>query len=165
MFIFSSIFSTFSNEGEILTLSGKFISKKGHSMAKKYGTDYFFQINDEKGKTYAYPITVKDKNMAKMIRDNRSKVFTIVAVPTSKKVQVGEVSKYVHVLDIKQAQVFSMKSLGLQESDMQVPQSAHPYYDRSKERQASPTFNISDKAANSIIFAAGAALLGSILIK
>lgn len=164
--VFSSIFSTHSNEGEILTLSGKFINKKGHSMAKKYGTNYFFQIRDEKGKTYAYPVVIKDKSVASSIRAQKSKVFTIVAVPTSKKVQVGEVAKYVHVLDVKQAEVFSMKSLGIQDKEMKnIPDAHHPYYDRSKGKQAVPTFNISDKAANTIIFAAGAALLGSILIK
>jgi hypothetical protein len=162
--MFSSIFSSFSNEGEVLTLSGKFISKKGQPMAKKYGTDYFFQIKDEKGKTYAYPIMIKDKKVAEMVRKNRTKVFTVVAVPTQKKMRVGEVSKYVHVLDIKEASVFSMKSLGVQDGGIQDQGPNAPYYDRSRPSKSSPTFNISDTAANSIIFAAGAALLGSMLI-
>ena len=164
LFFISSIFQTFSSNEEVLTLSGRFISKKGKPMAKKYGSEYFFQIRDEKGKIYAYPIIINDKNVAKKVKDNRNKIFTVVAMPTEKKIRVGEVSKYVHVLDIKKAAIFTMKSLAVQNKDINDEMSKHPYYNRSKPDKKSPSFNISDSAANSIIFAAGAALLGSILI-
>ncbi|WP_127716643.1 hypothetical protein [Halobacteriovorax sp. HLS] len=165
LFLVMSTVSIHSNEGEVLTLTGKFINKSGQAVSKKYGTDYFFQIKDESGKVYAYPVVIKDAKTAQKISKNKSKIFTVVAVPTQKKHQVGEVASYVHVLSVLEANTFSMKSLSVRQGDIQDQGPDIPYYDRSKTKQQSPTFNISDTAANSIIFAAGAALLGGMLIK
>lgn len=162
---FALIFSTLASETEVLKLSGKFVIKSNSKMSRKFGTKYFFQIKDERGKTFAYPVVVKDQKIRKLISKNPRGFFTISATPSQKKVQVGDVSRFVHVLNIKEANTFSMKSLGVAKTDkLNSMEPTVPYYHRENPNR-SPTFDISDKAANSIIFAAGAAILGSMLIK
>jgi hypothetical protein len=162
--LFTLISNTLASDSEMLRLSGKFVIKTNSKMSRKFGTKYFFQIKDESGKTFAYPVIVKGKKMKNLIANNPRGFFTISATPSQKKVQVGDVSRFVHVLDVKEANTFSMKSLGIAKSDkINKMEPTVPYYHR-KDPNRSPTFNISDKAANSIIFAAGAAILGAMLI-
>jgi len=161
---FSLTLGTLGSDTEVIRLSGKFVIKKSAKMERKFGTKYFFQIKDESGKDFAYPVVVKDKKLKGLILKNPKGFFTISATPSQKRVQVGEISRYVHVLEVKSANTFSLKSLGVAPSDkVNKAGPTVPYYHR-KDPNRSPTFQISDKAANSIIFAAGAAILGAMLI-
>ncbi|OUR96245.1 hypothetical protein A9Q84_07760 [Halobacteriovorax marinus] len=162
--LFTLTFSALASDGEVIRLSGKFVIKKNTKMSRKFGTKYFFQIKDESGKTFAYPVIVKAQKLRSLIAKNSRGLFTIAATPSQKRVQVGEVASFVHVLVVSEARTFSLKSLGvIPKNKMNQVEPTIPYYHR-KEPNRSPTFQITDKAANSIIFAAGAAILGSMLV-
>ncbi|ATH08931.1 hypothetical protein BIY24_13535 [Halobacteriovorax marinus] len=152
--------ASFGQSEEVLRLSGKFVIKKG---VEGQDNDLYFRIKDKRGKSYAYPVRVLNSKLRDSIRKNTKKTYTIEAVAKQKNIKINEVSKFVHFLDIQSASTFELSSLGVSSQDNVEREPDIPYYDRENPSKSKGGYRVSDKAANSIIFAAGAALLGAII--
>ncbi|WP_372651145.1 hypothetical protein [Halobacteriovorax sp.] len=152
----------FGQSEEVLKLSGKFVIKKG---VEGQDTDLYFKIKDKKGKSYAYPVRISDKKLNQSVRKNFQKIYIIEAVAKQKNIKINETSKFVNFLDIKTANSFELKSLGVTSEESSQRDPDIPYYDRENPANSRGGYRLSDKAANSIIFAAGAAILGAIIAK
>jgi hypothetical protein len=152
--------SVFAENQEVLRISGKFVIKKG---IEGLNTELYFRIKEKSGKSYAYPVRISDKALESKVLKDLKKIYTIEAVAKQISFKVNETTRFVHVLDVKTASKFDLKSLGVSDKDSLNREPDIPYYDR--ENPASNGYKVSDKAANSIIFAAGAAILGALLVK
>ncbi|PIK13809.1 hypothetical protein [Halobacteriovorax sp. JY17] len=152
----------FAQSEEVLRISGKFVTKKG---IQGVDTDLYFRIKDKAGKSYAYPVRISDSKLKASIQKNMKKTYTIEAIAKQKNIKINETSRFVHILDVKSATTFELKSLGISDEDDVNREPDIPYYDRENPANSKGGYRVSDKAANSIIFAAGAALLGALIVK
>ena len=152
--------SVFAQKEEVLRISGKFVIKKG---VQGLDSDLYFRIKDKEGKSYAYPVRISDKKLNNLVHKNIKKTYTIEAVAKQKSIKINEVSRFVHILDISSASTFELKSLGVASTDNVNREPDIPYYDRTSPSKSTGGYKISDTAANSIIFAAGAAILGALI--
>ncbi|GEM_PF-4070968 len=152
----------FGQNEEVLKLSGKFVIKKG---IEGQDTDLYFKIKDRKGKSYAYPVRISEKKLNQTVRSNLQKIYIIEAIAKQRNIRVNETSKFVNFLDIKTVNSFELKSLGITSEESSQRDPDIPYYDRENPANSRGGYRLSDKAANSIIFAAGAAILGAIIAK
>lgn len=155
-------FLAFGQSEEVVRLSGQFVIKKNIA---NQNSDLFFKIKDSDGKSYAYPVRVKNKKLNKSIRSNLNKTYTIEGIAKQRSIKVNETNRFVHFLDISSASIFDLKSLGIADSQHIDRDPDIPYYNREDPSKSKGGYRVSDKVANSVIFAAGAALLGTLIAK
>lgn len=146
-------------------LLGKFFHIKANDKrnpTKEF--EYFFSLTSDKGKGYAYPVIINDNKVLKKIRGSQGQQFLIYAVPDQKRVWIGENPKTVQVLKVSHANKISMGSL----SPMDINISSSNNYQSEMREKGQPEkatiSGVDDDVTNAVIFGAGAALLGSILL-
>lgn len=146
-------------------LLGKFHHIKASDKRNPTGKfEYFFSLTSDKGKGFAFPVIINDKNVIKKIRASLGQQFLVYAVPGEERVWVGENPKTVQVLKVSHANAISMGSL----SPMDINISSSNNYQSEMREKGQPEkvtiSGVSDVVTNAVIFSAGAALLGSILL-
>ena len=126
--------------------------------------EFFFSLTNDKGKGYAYPVVITDEKVIKKIRAGGGQQFLIYATPDQKRIWVGENPKVVQVLKVSHANAISLGSLS--PNDINISSSNNYQSEmREKGQPDKATINgVNDTVTNAVIFGAGAALLGSILL-
>jgi hypothetical protein len=126
--------------------------------------EYYFSLTTDKGKGYAYPVFLTDEKVIKKIRAGAGQQFLIYATPDQKRIWVGENPKVVQVLKVTHANAISLGSLS--PGDINIS-SSNNYQSEMREKgqpDKATISGVSDVVTNAVIFSAGAALLGSILL-
>lgn len=146
-------------------LLGKFhYVKKGDTRNPIQEFEYYFSLTSDKGKGYAFPVVIDDKKVLKKIRGSLGSQFLIYAVADEKRIWVGENPKTVQVLKVSHANSISLGSL----SPMDINISSSNNYQSEMREKGQPdratVSGLNDNVTNAVIFGAGAALLGSILL-
>lgn len=145
---------------EDVKILGRFIHLPKGDVKNKLGHEFYFVFDSEKGEPLAYPAKFREKDLANTVRQNLNKQFFIRAVPTDEKMFVGEQQREVRVFNIMDAAVIDLGAIG----SVSAPNTSQVTFGKT-DRPEKPTFGgINDTATNAIIFSAGAALLGSMLI-
>lgn len=143
-------------------LLGNFIYLNKTDKRNDLGYEYYLKIDTKKGQL-AYPVKFSDEKLKNFVRQNMSKQFLVKAVPTNENVFVGisETRTTVMVMNVIQAKPIDLASIGYKgglEAEVQ-PQM------KGETQSGRPSISgINDTVTNSIIFSAGAALLGSMLL-
>lgn len=151
-FIFS--FSSLATQ----TYFGKF-----HKAPKvdNFGFEYYFVLTAKDGNTYkqiAYPAEFVSKDVKKGLTNIDSKQFRVELDISKKHLKVGESDQFVQVVQIKKAQEMNLSDL----STNKVPE--YKIELTSPKSGKLSKDGINDNVTNALIFGAGAALLGSILL-
>lgn len=126
--------------------------------------EYYFSLTSDKGKGYAFPVIIQDKNIINKIRSGRGEQFLIYATAEKTRIWIGEVPKTLQVLKVSHANSISLGHLS--HSDINIS-SSNNYQSEMRERGKNSSATISginDTLTNTIIFGAGAALLGTLLL-
>jgi hypothetical protein len=146
-------------------LLGKFHHIKASDKRNPTGKfEYFFSITSDKAKGFAFPVVINDQKIIKKIRASSGQQFLIYAVPGEERVWLGENPKTVQVLKVSHANAISMGSLSPRDINIS---STNNYQSEMREKGQTEkvTINgVSDVVTNAVIFSAGAALLGTILL-
>lgn len=139
---------------------GRFIHLPKNDSKNKLGHEYYFVFQAENGSQMAYPAEFRDQNLANSVRQNLGKQYFIRAVPTEEKKLVGEQQLEVRIFNILDAAAIDLGALG--STDTVAP--GQVTFGK-KDRPEKPTFGgVNDTVTNTIIFSAGAALLGTMLL-
>lgn len=152
--ISSTFASNIKGEGKIW---GKIVKKPAHY---KDGLDFNYYITYKKdGRNYAYPVEVATKELEKKVNQNIGNIIkaqgSVRAIDFEKD---GESSKLL-VFRITNLSPMQLSNLQLKEKDVPNIEKTVP----KKKAYEPGGIELSDKAANTAIFAAGAILLGNIL--
>lgn len=143
-----------------IKILGRFIYIPKNDARNKLGHEFYFVFQAENGSQLAYPADFRDKNLANNVRQNLGKQFFIRALPTDEKKLIGEQQQEVRVFNVIDAAAIDLGALGATDAG----QSAQVTFGK-KDRPEKPTIGgVSDTATNAIIFSAGAALLGTMLL-
>ncbi len=146
-------------------LLGKFLYIKKDDKRNPVGKfEYFFTLTSDKGKGYAFPVVITDKKIEAKVKANNGQQFLIYATPDQKNIWVGENPKTVQILKVSHANTISMGSLSPRDINIS---SSNNYQSEMREKgqtEKATISGVSDNVTNAVIFGAGAALLGSILL-
>ncbi|PIP96751.1 MAG: hypothetical protein COW00_17015 [Bdellovibrio sp. CG12_big_fil_rev_8_21_14_0_65_39_13] len=145
---------------EDVKILGRFIHLPKNDSRNKLGHEFYFVFESDKGEALAYPAKFREKDLANTVRQNLNKQFFIRAVPTDEKMYVGEQQREVRIFNVMDASAIDLGAIGAVSST----NTSQVTFGKA-ERPEKPTFSgVNDTATNAIIFSAGAALLGSMLL-
>jgi hypothetical protein len=144
-----------------IRIVGKFVYLSKNDKRNILGQELYFSFTSDDGRQLAYPAKVRDEDLANKIKQNPSGQYYISAVPTDESLTVGEMQQKVHFLNIINASVVDLSSLGTKH----VPGAPNAAVSGRQQMDRPTITGINDTITNSIIFSAGAALLGSMLIQ
>ncbi|MCR9203381.1 MAG: hypothetical protein NXH75_02310 [Halobacteriovoraceae bacterium] len=123
--------------------------------------EYYITIQRSDGKVQAFPFKSKKINPRMMIKN---RYYYMDVYPTNEKVTIGEKTQTIHVMNLKSAKLITMKELGMSPPTEDGVEGKDPVFRNKKGNiKRGPDFRMNDKVTNSLIFAAGATLLYSIL--
>ena len=156
-------------EAEQHQLVGRFLSLKKSDSRNVIGTEFYFTLVTNKGVKMAYPVEVADKKLRKSIIQNLDKQYYISATSYKKKITEGELSREIPALKVEKAQQLDLGKLAFKD----FTHNKEGEYDpqglpliggaRLTKKGVVVTDRLNDTVTNSIIFTAGALLLGDIL--
>lgn len=122
---------------------------------------YYITIQRSDGKIQAFPFKSKNINPKLMIKN---RYYYMNVYPTTEEVTIGEKTQTIHVMNLKSAKLITMRELGITPPREDGVQESNLISRNKKNNiKRGPDFRINDKVTNSLIFAAGATLLYSIL--
>lgn len=125
---------------------------------------YYLTVQTSDGKLQAYPLKSESVNL-KLLYKNF--YYYLDVYPTTEEHIIGEKTQKIHVMNIVKAKPFTMKDLGLKTADGKnidpINEKQPMPVNKDGTPKRGPDFRVNDKVTNSLIFAAGATLLYSIL--
>lgn len=122
---------------------------------------YYITVQNSDGKIQAFPLKSKKIQPRLMLKD---RYYYMDVYPTDEKVTIGEKTQTIHVMNLVSAKLITMKELGMTPPSEEGINSKDPVFNKKEGTvKRGPDFRMNDKVTNSLIFAAGATLLYSIL--
>lgn len=117
---------------------------------------YYVTLQKSDGTVLAFPVRSKDVDLKKL---KKKELHLITFTTEAKKLTLGETTQDITIMNLLTAKYLTMKELGT----MGISTDNIEKNVVSKKGQAKQGLRINDKLTNSIIFTAGALLLGSMI--
>jgi len=176
LFIFLNSALANNLENKDLNLVGRFNYLKTEDSRNLYGHNFYFSIQKEDKTIMAYPTIIKDKKLAKLIKQNLQQSFHINARLLKNKIVIKEKTYTAAILNLNKAKIINLAALESKFNKKDKPNGKYDpqginiskkvtIMDPHPENQGITVKHVNDRLTNTAIFAGAAAILGSFFIK